>query len=185
MEPLQIVLIVLALAGVWALIELALAFRRARGTVDSLDRTVTELNGALEEARPVVSKLDCAIDELQPALSQVEPLLKEANVAVGALSADLVEVNGVLRDVSQVTGAAGAASDAVSGIADAASEKVQRLFNRGKRSAGPDAGGLALSESRQTSGDREGEPGSLPDEAPAEPGGQYYTYASSEEPTDE
>ncbi len=37
MEPIQIVLIVLVAAGIWAVVELALTIRRARTTVDTLD----------------------------------------------------------------------------------------------------------------------------------------------------
>lgn len=137
MEPIQIVLIVLAAAGVWAVIELALTIRRARVTVDSLDKTMVEVNEAIGEARPVIAKLDGVIDDLQPALAQVEPLLKQGGIAVEALSADLIEINGVLRDVSQVTGTVSTASDAVSGIADAATEKVQRLLGRKHRPGAP------------------------------------------------
>lgn len=191
MEPLQIALVVLALAGVWALVELALVFRRARGTVEALDETVAELNGTLEEARPVVAKLDGVVDELQPAITQIEPLLKQANVAVEALSADLIEVNGVLRDVSQVTGAAGAASDAVSGIADAASEKVQKLFGKGKHGAPAEVADRTLAEAQ---GVAEAQvdavaPATDVDAAPKpsaeQAARQYYTYDSTQEPSHE
>ena len=37
MEPIQIVLIVLVAAGIWAGVALALTIRRARTTVDTLD----------------------------------------------------------------------------------------------------------------------------------------------------
>ena len=73
------------------------------------------------------------VDELQPAVSQIEPLLKQATVAIEALSADLIEVNGVLRDVSAVSGAASSASSAVTGLADAASEKVHKLFAKPRK----------------------------------------------------
>ena len=43
MEPLQIVLIVLALVGVWAVIELALTLRRARSTVSAIDKTLGDV----------------------------------------------------------------------------------------------------------------------------------------------
>ena len=118
MDPLHILLALLVIAGIWALIELALTIRRARTTVDSLDKTMGEVNDMLAETRPVVAKLDGAIDELQPALTQVEPLLKSANVAVDALTSNLIEVEAVVRDVSAVTGAAANAGNAVSGVAD-------------------------------------------------------------------
>lgn len=136
-EPMQIVLVVLALVGVWAVAELALTLRRTRDVVASLDKTVDQVNSTIEEARPVVAKLDGVVDELQPAVAQVEPLLKQATVTVEALSADLIEVNGVLRDVSAVSGAASSASNAVTEFADAASGKVQRLLNRGHKAVAP------------------------------------------------
>ena len=81
MEPIQIVLIVLVAAGIWAVVELALTIRRARTTVDTLDKTMNEVNEAIGEARPVIAKLDGVVDDLQPALSQVEPLLTQGSVA--------------------------------------------------------------------------------------------------------
>ena len=44
MSPIQIALLLLAVAGVWAVIELALTLRKTRAVVDSLDKTVSDLN---------------------------------------------------------------------------------------------------------------------------------------------
>ena len=183
MDPVSIVLLVVALAGVWALVELALVLRRTRSAVDELDRTVSELNGTVTEARPVVAKLDGMVDELQPALSQVEPLLKQANVAVEALSADLIEVNGVLRDVSQVTGTVSSASGAVSSLTDAASDKVSKLF--GKRAKHePAPAERMLAEVPADEPESADSAAAAPEDAPAPR--QYYTYApAGEEATHE
>lgn len=177
MDPLHILLVLLVIAGIWALIELALTIRRARTTVDSLDKTMGEVNDMLAETRPVVAKLDGAIDELQPALTQVEPLLKSANVAVDALTSNLIEVEAVVRDVSAVTGAAANAGNAVSGVADSASEAVQKLL--GKFKPGSPDPERALNEGADSS--REAVLTSAPDDAPAEapaPAPRYYTYDS-------
>lgn len=182
MEPLQILLIVLIVAAIWAVVELALTIRRARASVDSLDKTVGEVNEMIAEARPVVAKLDGAIDDLQPALVQVEPLLKSANVAVDALTSDLVEIEAVVRDVSSVTGAAASAGNAVSGVADSASEAVQRLF--GKRKAAGDAARALTGAEGGAPADPDpvDEPAPAGDEsAPAAP--RYYTYdADAQQP---
>lgn len=66
MSPIQIALLLLAVAGVWAVIELALTLRKTRTVVDSLDKTVSDLNNTIAEAQPVVAKLDGAVDELTP-----------------------------------------------------------------------------------------------------------------------
>lgn len=177
MDPLHILLALLVIAGIWAVIELALTIRRARTTVDSLDKTMGEVNDMLAETRPVVAKLDGAIDELQPALTQVEPLLKSANVAVDALTSNLIEVEAVVRDVSTVTGAAANAGNAVSGVADSASEAVQKLL--GKFKPGSPDPERALNEGADSS--REAVLTSAPEDAPAEapaPAPRYYTYDS-------
>ncbi len=177
MDLLHILLVLLVIAGIWAVIELALAIRRARTTVDSLDKTMGEVNDMLAETRPVVAKLDGAIDELQPALTQVEPLLKSANVAVDALTSNLIEVEAVVRDVSTVTGAAANAGNAVSGVADSASEAVQKLLGK-FRPGSPDPE-RALNEGSDSS--REAVSTSAPEDAPAEapaPAPRYYTYDS-------
>lgn len=177
MDPLHILLVLLVIAGIWAVIELALTIRRVRTTVDSLDKTMGEVNDMLAETRPVVAKLDGAIDELQPALTQVEPLLKSANVAVDALTSNLIEVEAVVRDVSAVTGAAANAGNAVSGVADSASEAVQKLL--GKFKPGSPDPERALNEGADSS--REAVLTSAPEDAPAEaraPAPRYYTYDS-------
>lgn len=181
MDPLHILLVLLVIAGIWAVIELALTIRRARTTVDSLDKTMGEVNDMLAETRPVVAKLDGAIDELQPALTQVEPLLKSANVAVDALTSNLIEVEAVVRDVSTVTGAAANAGNAVSGVADSASEAVQKLL--GKFKPGSPDPERALNEGADSS--REAVLTSAPEDAPAEapaPAPRYYTYDSEPSP---
>lgn len=171
MDPLQIALIALALVGAWALVELALVLRRARASVETLDRTVSDVNDVVQEARPVVAKLDAALDAVAPALDQIDPLLKQGTVAVEALSADLIEINGVLRDVSAVTGTVSSASSSVTGIAQAASDKVQGLFSKHRRE-----------DSRALSHAGEGEPEPADQAAPGQEAAerpepsQYFTY---------
>ena len=145
MDPMQIALIVLAVAGVWAVVEVALILRRTRETIASLDKTVEGINATIEDVRPVITRLDETIDSLQPALDQLEPLLHNGSIAVEALSADLLEVNAVLRDVSQISDNVSNASGAVSNIAGAATEKVSKLFNR-KGADSSDAGSRVLTE---------------------------------------
>ena len=78
MSPIQIALLLLAVAGVWAIVELALTLRKTRNVVDSLDKTVNDLNNTIAEAQPVVAKLDGAVDELTPALARWSRCLSRA-----------------------------------------------------------------------------------------------------------
>ena len=56
MSPIQIALLVLAIAGVWAIVELALTLRKTRNVVDSLDKTVNDLSAAFAAAGIVRTK---------------------------------------------------------------------------------------------------------------------------------
>lgn len=187
MGPIQIVLLLLVIAGVWAVIELALTLRKTRIVVDSLDKTVTDLNNTLAEAQPVVAKLDGAVDELTPALAQVEPLLKSSKTAVDALTSNLVEVEAVVRDISEVTGSVAEASNAVSSVTDSAAGAVQKLFNKVKAPAADADRKLAAAEAEQPTervliGEAEDEAADGADAAqkPAAKPAQYYTYTPAE-----
>lgn len=196
MSPIQIALLVLAIAGVWAIVELALTLRKTRNIVDSLDKTVNDLNNTIAEAQPVVAKLDGAVDELTPALAQMEPLLKSSKTAVDALTSNLVEVEAVVRDISEVTGSMAEASNAVSSVTDSAAGAVQKLINKVKAPAADAERKLSSAAEAEQPTERVliGEAG---DEAVAgdddchkhvgKPA-QYYTYTpaeSSEESCDE
>ena len=187
MSPIQIALLVLAVAGVWAVIELALTLRKTRTVVDSLDKTVSDLNNTLAEAQPVVAKLDGAVDELTPALAQVEPLLKSSKTAVDALTSNLVEVEAVVRDISEVTGSVAEASNAVSSVTDSAAGAVQKLFNKVKAPAADADRKLAAVEAEQPTervliGEAEDEDVDGADAAQkaAVKPVQYYTYTPAE-----
>lgn len=197
MSPIQIALLLLAVAGVWAIAELALTLRKTRNVVDSLDKTVNDLNNTIAEAQPVVAKLDGAVDELTPALAQMEPLLKSSKTAVDALTSNLVEVEAVVRDISEVTGNMAEASNAVSSVTDSAAGAVQKLFNKVKAPAADTERKLsaAAEEAEQLTecvliGKAEDEPADGADAAQkssAKPT-QYYTYTpaeTSEESCDE
>lgn len=187
MSPIQIALLLLAVAGVWAIAELALTLRKTRNVVDSLDKTVNDLNNTIAEAQPVVAKLDGAVDELTPALAQMEPLLKSSKTAVDALTSNLVEVEAVVRDISEVTGSMAEASNAVSSVTDSAAGAVQKLFNKVKSPAADTERKLAaaaaeaerptervlIGEDKAAAGDDDGQ------KSVAKPA-QYYTYTPSE-----
>ena len=157
MEPLTIALIALVVAGIWAVVELALVLRRTRQSVAELTDSV---NDTIGEVRPVIAKLDGAVDELGPATKQVEPILEKASTTVDLVNVDLVRLEGILSDVNTVTGTGARASAAVSGAADAVASGVAGVA---AKVAGKVSG---VASAKIAGGDKE--PAHL--EAPAEQG---------------
>ena len=79
MEPLTIVLILLAIAGIWAVAELALTLRKARTTLDEVSHSATE---AIDQATPIIAKVDGVMDDLQPTLREVPTLMDKVGTTV-------------------------------------------------------------------------------------------------------
>jgi len=129
MDVLRIALVLLAAAGIWAVVELALTFRKTRDTVDELTKQVSDIttsaNETIGQVQPIIQKVDGMVTDLEPAVKQVEPLLEKATTAVDVVTVDLASVNDILVDVSSVTDTATnvtttvskAANSAVSGVA--------------------------------------------------------------------
>ena len=127
MDYLQIALIVLAVAGVWAVVEVALTMRSARRDIERLTTSATEV---IEQAQPVVAKLDGIADELEPAAKQAAPLLKKAEGAVDSAHESLDRLNGILEDVSSVSGTASSVTGAVNRVAESAASGVASVVSR-------------------------------------------------------
>lgn len=129
MDVLRIALIVLAIAGIWAVIELTLTIRRGRDAVKELTGELTEItrlaNTTIEQLQPVIVKIDEMADDISPAVAQLGPLVEKASTAIDVVTVDLASVNDILVDVSSVTDTASnvtstvskAANSAVSGVA--------------------------------------------------------------------
>lgn len=129
MDVLTIVLVILVLAGIWVVVELAITIRKTRSSIEVLNDQVTEItektNNTIDEIQPMLVKVDGIITDLEPAAKEVLPLLEKANTALDVVTVDLASVNDILVDVSSVTDTASnvtstvskAANSAVSGVA--------------------------------------------------------------------
>jgi uncharacterized protein YoxC len=129
MDVLRIALIALALAGIWAVVELALTIKKARKSVGELTKEVTQItdaaNQTISEVQPIITKVDGLMSDLEPTVQGLQPLLDKATTAVDVVTVDLASVNDILVDVSEVTDSASnvtstvskAANSAVSGVA--------------------------------------------------------------------
>lgn len=127
LDPLQLVLVILVLAAVWAVVELALTLRHARASVDEVTQTANE---TIEQAQPIIAKLDGVMDDLQPAIKQVDPLVERVGDAVDSANESLGKVNGILGDVSSVSSTAADVTDMVNGVATSAAAGVTNVINR-------------------------------------------------------
>ena len=127
MNYIDIVLILLVIAGIWAVVEIALTVRSAR---KSIEEVTVSANQTIEQAQPIIAKLDGMMDDLDPTIKQIPALMEKVDTTVDSANTSLESLNVVLGDVAAVSGAASAvtatvskaASDAVSGVVDSVSK---------------------------------------------------------------
>jgi len=139
----KIALIVLVIAGVWLVVELALTIKRARGVVDTLDTTVADLNTSVNDTisniQPVIKRLDTTVDNLQPTIQEVQPLLNKAGGTIDALSQNLLRLEEIVSDVSSVTSTAANATVATNDLASNATNVANSVLTRIKSKFGASA----------------------------------------------
>ena len=193
MNILRIVLELLIVAGIWAIIELALTIRKARSSVDDLTKQVgdiaTNANETIEQIQPIITKVDGMVTDLEPTIEQIQPLVEKAGTAIDVVTVDLASVNDILVDVSSVTDTASnvtstvskAANSAVSGVAGVVGKFTGGGKGRHRRKLAAKGGTTAAEDAAAQPAP---EPESAPEPAaePEEPRhNTYFTYGSSDD----
>lgn len=170
MDSLHIALLVLIVAAVWAVVELALTIKKARTSIDEVTRSA---NDTIEQLQPIISKADGMVDDLQPSMKKVTPLLESAIKTVDTATVSLDKVNDILGDVSDVSGAASAATSVASGVVDSAANAAVGLVSKitGKPAA-PHAEIGGADRAKLTDGEQE----PAPEPAPVPGASGYVTY---------
>ncbi len=181
-SPIQVGLIILIIAGIWALVELALILKTSREKINDVAQSVEE---TIDEIKPIVSKLDGVVDEFEPAAKELPILMEKASTAADALTVDLLQVDNILSDVSTMTGAAsgvtntvtkatGAAVNAATNLIGKAAKTVEDKFGLGAPEEDEKA---VLEESTQTEPEQES--------GISTEGADYFTYPSDDEQDEE
>lgn len=136
MNYLDIALIILAVVGIWAVVEVALTVRGARKSIDQVTSTANEV---IAQTQPIVAKLDGMVDELQPAVKDVPALMEKAQAAADSANVSLASINAILDDVSTVSGTAAGVTETVNGAVSGAASAVAGVVGKlsGRKAAGP------------------------------------------------
>ncbi len=176
-SPIQIGLIVLIIAGIWALVELALTLKTSRKKIDDVSKGVED---TLDEIKPIISKLDGVVDELEPAAKELPVLMGKASNAADALTVDLLQVDNILTDVSSVTGAASGVTSSVTKATGAAVSAASNFIGKAAKTV-EDKLGLGGSQEPEVAALEESqqEPNDVV-EVSSE-GAGYFTYPSQDE----
>ncbi|WP_298578973.1 DUF948 domain-containing protein [uncultured Olegusella sp.] len=188
MEPLQIALIVLVVAGIWAIVELALTLRKTRSAVEEVTHSAQE---AIEQVQPIIAKADGMVDDLQPSMKHVNPMLLKATTSVDLLNANLAELDGILSDMSNVSGAASQATLAAGEVVDHAASAAAGLVNKitGKKNKNALDTPNAAHEPARLTDASESEPSAANsnetalESAPTQADSGYVTYDTAAQPT--
>ena len=84
------VYIVVGLALIWFVVELALTMRKVRSTVQDLE--------------PTLDNVEKMVTDLQPTITKVDPLMDRVTLTVDSVNLELMRVDGILENVTKITG---------------------------------------------------------------------------------
>lgn len=110
------VFIVVGLALIWFLVELALTIRKVRSTVDDLE--------------PTLDNVEKMVTELQPTIKKVDPLMDRVTLTVDSVNLELMRVDGILENVTNITGGVSKTVDAVDSVTSAPIDIVTNMTKK-------------------------------------------------------
>lgn len=123
---LDLALIVLVLAGAFALVALGRSLMQLAASIKEIS---DRLNTALDTLEPSLVQINALADELPAILAEAQPLLKKTGTVIDALSLDLLRVEGILSDLSHATGAVNKVSNSASRAANSVSSTIVGATN--------------------------------------------------------
>lgn len=103
---LPIVYIIVGVALVWFVVELALTIRRTRTTVDSVH----------EQIEPTLDHVNEITKSIEPVVAKVDPLMDRVALTVDAANLEIMRVDQILEDVGQMTGTVTKTLDTVDSV---------------------------------------------------------------------
>lgn len=153
-ELVPIFLIVLLSVAIWAVVELALTFRRTRSTVmnanEAVDTTRELIASVQSTLEPTLARIDPMVEQIQPAAARIDPMVEHVQLTIDAANLEIMRLDQILDDISKVSGIAGKTATSVDTITSAPAElitsAVERLRGTAKDASRQMAAKRALSD---------------------------------------
>lgn len=124
---LPVVYIIVGVALVWFVVELALTFRKTRQTVAEVNQTVNELH---EQIKPTLDHVEKITAQIEPAASKVDPLVDRVSLTVDAANLEIMRVDQILEDVTQITDSVTKTMDTVDSVTSAPLDLVNSVTDK-------------------------------------------------------
>ena len=137
--------LVIAVVLVWLLIEVVVTLRKARTSLDNVEKNLDS----------AVNDLNTITTEITPALKKVDPLLDRVQLSVDALNMEILRVDDIMNDVKIMSGSAAKATQSVDALTSAPVEFVSTVADKVRRRFGPKAASKESLKIGQAKADKE------------------------------
>lgn len=117
---LPIVYIIVGVALVWFVVELALTIRRTRTTVSSVH----------EQIEPTLDHVNTITKSIEPVAAKVDPLMDRVSLTVDAANLEIMRVDQILEDVGQMTGTVTKTLDTVDSVTSLPLDAVNSVTSK-------------------------------------------------------
>lgn len=126
---LPIVYIVVGIALVWFVVELAITLIKVR---KKAIKTIDDLQPTLENVQTMVT-------DLQPTIKKVDPLMERVTLTVDSVNLEILRVDEILEDVSQITNTVTNTMDTVNTVTSAPMDMVTSVTKKVREKFRPKA----------------------------------------------
>ena len=158
---LPVVYVVVGIALVWVLVELVMTLRKARTTVDAIQKqvepTLVNVERLTGELEPVVENVKQITEQIQPAIGKVDPLVERVSLTVDAVNLEMMRVDQILEDVTQITDSVSKTLDTVDTVASAPVELVNTVSDKVRARFAPKGAShesVTLGQAKQGEGEK-------------------------------
>ena len=108
------------IALAWFLVELVITLRKSRKKIDEVHKQLT----------PTIENIEQITTKIQPAIDKVDPLIERVSLTIDAANLELMRVDQIMENVNVISESAANATTAVSNIASAPAELVNKASNK-------------------------------------------------------
>ena len=117
----------IALPAVFVIVGIALVF-----AIIEIAKMLKATRKAVEDMQPTLKNVEEITTNIQPTLAKVDPLLDRVQLTVDSVNLEMMRVDQILEDVGQITDKAASATEAVDNIANAPLKAVNNVASRMK-----------------------------------------------------
>ena len=122
-----VAVIILCLAGSWALVALAYLLTTL---VKAVKETMLKVDPLIDDARNLTATAKTMVEQVKPAVEKVEPIMDRATLTMDAVNLEIMRADQIMEDINSVTTQLSKAADSLDAVASAPLDLLSKFTGK-------------------------------------------------------